>query len=64
MSDALLPPETLRQEQATGGGPVVLDVRGPDEYAAGHLPGAINVPAEELPSRLAEIPRDRPVVAY
>ena len=46
--------------------PVVLDVRTPREYAAGHLPGAINVPHKALPERLAEIAgfRDRQVVLY
>jgi rhodanese-related sulfurtransferase len=44
--------------------PLVLDVRTSTEYAAGHVPGALNVPVDELRSRLAEVPRDRPVVAY
>src|SRR5205814_3315124 len=43
-------------------GAVVLDVREPDEYAHGHVPGAINVPQAELATRLDEIPRDRPVL--
>lgn len=42
----------------------VLDVRPGDEYQAGHLPRAISIPLEELQARLAELPRDRPVVAY
>jgi glyoxylase-like metal-dependent hydrolase (beta-lactamase superfamily II)/rhodanese-related sulfurtransferase len=42
---------------------VVLDVREPDEYAHGHVPGAINVPQAEVANRLDEIPRDRPVLA-
>ena len=41
----------------------VLDVREPDEYAHGHVPGALNVPQAELATRLDEIPRDRPVLA-
>jgi len=45
-------------------GVVVLDVRPEDEYAAGHLPGAVSIPAGELELRLAELPRDREVVAY
>ena len=44
--------------------PLLLDVRTPTEYAAGHVPDAVNVPVDELRSRLAEVPRDRPVVAY
>ena len=43
---------------------VVLDVRPEDEYAAGHLPGALSVPVGELERRLSELPRDREVVAY
>jgi len=42
----------------------VLDVRPADEYRAGHVPGAVSMPVEELERRLAEIPRERPVVAY
>ena len=42
----------------------VLDVRPPEEYQAGHLPGALSVPLKDLETRLAEIPRDREVVAY
>ncbi|MCV2488677.1 metalloregulator ArsR/SmtB family transcription factor [Geodermatophilus sp. YIM 151500] len=43
---------------------VVLDVRPPAEYAAGHLPDAVNVPPDELGARLADLPAGRPVVAY
>ena len=43
---------------------VVLDVRPAEEYAAGHLASAISMPLEELERRLAELPRDKPVVAY
>lgn len=42
----------------------VLDVRPADEYRAGHIPGAISIPVEELARRLADLPRDREVVAY
>lgn len=44
--------------------PLLLDVRTPTEYAAGHVPDALNIPVDELRSRLSEVPRDRPVVAY
>lgn len=40
---------------------VTLDVREPEEYARGHVPGALNLPQSDLASRLAEIPRDRPI---
>ncbi len=42
----------------------LLDVRPADEFAAGHLPGAVNVTLGELEERLAELPQDREVVAY
>lgn len=42
----------------------VLDVRTPQEYAEGHVPGAVNVPQEQLASRLAEVPKDKDVVIY
>lgn len=43
---------------------IVLDVRPPAEYAAGHIPGAVNIPLDELAGRLAGLPRDREIVAY
>jgi rhodanese-related sulfurtransferase/DNA-binding transcriptional ArsR family regulator len=42
----------------------VLDVRPAEEFVAGHLPGAINVPIEELERFLAKLPKDKEVVAY
>lgn len=41
-----------------------VDVRSSDEYAAGHLPNAVNIPFSELEARRAELPSDRPVVTY
>lgn len=43
---------------------VVVDVRPAVEFAAGHLPGARNIPLEELAGRITELPADREVVAY
>jgi|SwirhisoilCB3_FD_contig_51_5075082_length_455_multi_1_in_0_out_0_2 rhodanese-related sulfurtransferase len=63
MSELISPKELERQE--TGGTPpVVIDVRSPEDYAAGHVPGAENIPADELERHLAEIPKDKPVVVY
>jgi len=42
----------------------VLDVRPSDEYAAGHLPKAVNIPLNQLRRRLRELPRNREIVAY
>jgi rhodanese-related sulfurtransferase len=40
----------------------LLDVREPDEFSAGHAPGAVHLPMMEVPARLEEIPRDGDVV--
>lgn len=45
-------------------GATLLDVRTPEEFAAGHANGAINIPVQVLASRLSEIPKDREVVVY
>ena len=42
----------------------IVDVRSPAEYAAGHVPDAINIPVDELEARQSEIFQDRPVVTY
>ncbi|WP_337153830.1 metalloregulator ArsR/SmtB family transcription factor [Pseudomonas protegens] len=55
--------EELRQRLQEGG-MTLLDVRSPQEFALGHLPGAINIPVEELEQRLAELPAGQELVAY
>ena len=64
--DALEPVtrEELARRLEDGDDLVVLDVRPAAEHAAGHLPGAVSIPVGELRRRLAELPRDREVVAY
>jgi hydroxyacylglutathione hydrolase len=42
----------------------IVDVRAPDEWAAGHLPGALHIPLAALPDRLAEIDAGTPVVLH
>jgi rhodanese-related sulfurtransferase len=43
----------------------LLDVRSPEEYAGGHLPGAVNIPVQELDRRLAEVgPVDHDLIVY
>lgn len=54
--------ELLRR--ARGRDVLVLDVRPPEEYAAGHIAGAVSIPFAELAKRLAELPPGRRVVAY
>ncbi|TXT25237.1 MAG: putative transcription regulatory protein ArsR family [Gallionellaceae bacterium] len=55
--------ETL-MKMARRGEVVVLDVRPVEEYLAAHLPFARSIPIDELRQRLAELPKDRPIVAY
>jgi len=56
-------PAELRKRMKKGD-VTVVDVRPESEYRWGHIPGALSIPAGELKRRLAEVPRDRPVVAY
>jgi phage shock protein E len=44
--------------------PFVLDVRAPEEFVTGHLPGAVNIPYDQVAARLAEVPKDKDVVLY
>lgn len=43
---------------------LVIDVRPPEEYAAGHIPGAVSIPLGDLEARIAELPRTSEIVAY
>jgi rhodanese-related sulfurtransferase len=49
----------LKQGEVT-----VLDVRPPEEFVAGHLPGAVNIPLKELEGKLESLPHDQEIVAY
>jgi len=42
----------------------LVDVRQPEEYEQGHLPGARLIPVGELPNRLAELDRNKPTIVY
>jgi rhodanese-related sulfurtransferase len=59
--DDLVPLVHGLQETA---GAVMLDVRPAHEYEAGHYPGALSIPLDELPERSGEVPQGRPVVVY
>ncbi|MDX8056802.1 metalloregulator ArsR/SmtB family transcription factor, partial [Lentzea sp. BCCO 10_0798] len=61
-TDAVSREELL--ERVRSGRATVIDVRPAEEYAAGHIPGAVSVPLDELADRLAELPADQEVVAY
>jgi hydroxyacylglutathione hydrolase len=56
-------PAQLAADLAAGN-VAVVDVRGRAEWEAGHLPGVPNVPLAQLTDRLAELPRDRPLVVH
>lgn len=51
-------------DRACQGLVTVVDVRPPEEYAQGHIAGALNIPLDKLKRRLKELPRDREIVAY
>jgi NADPH-dependent 2,4-dienoyl-CoA reductase/sulfur reductase-like enzyme/rhodanese-related sulfurtransferase len=44
--------------------PLLLDVRTTEEFASGHIPGAVNIPVDDLRSRLGELPHDRKIATY
>lgn len=56
--------EAVAASERVRAGDLLLDVREPAEWASGHAPGATHVPYAELPRRIGELPRDRPVVVY
>jgi rhodanese-related sulfurtransferase len=51
-------------ERAGRGEVLILDVRPVEEYRAGHIPGAVSIPVEDLEARLGELPEGVEVVAY
>jgi len=64
--EAIGPEELAARLDAAGGrddgrAPLVLDVRRNGEFAEGHIPGSEHIPFGELPGRLDELPRDRPI---
>lgn len=56
-----LPPDQLADVSPDT---LVVDVRTPEEFARGAVPGAVNIPVDDLRNRLDELPGDRPIVAY
>jgi rhodanese-related sulfurtransferase/DNA-binding transcriptional ArsR family regulator len=51
-------------DRARRGLVTVLDVRPPEEFAAGHVPGAVNIPIHELEKRFRELPKRKEIIAY
>lgn len=68
LADGELPPisqEAYLALPASGEqAPFVLDVRAPEEFVTGHVPGAVNIPYDQVAARLAEVPKDKDVVLY
>lgn len=56
--------DAMTANAACSAADVVLDVRNPNEYSAGHLEGAINIPLGRLPEHLAELPREGNILVY
>ena len=57
-------PEQVLAAQRSAQAPLLLDVRTPDEFASGHVPGAVNVPIDQLAARTGELDAQREVVVY
>jgi phage shock protein E len=57
-------PEELARAVAGGSLPVIVDIRGPQQYRDGHLPGAINIPLGELEGRASELDPATTTVFY
>jgi rhodanese-related sulfurtransferase len=60
----LVSPRELRALAAGETPPFVIDVRGPSEYAEGHVDGAVNIPLGQLERQRARVPGDRLVITY
>jgi rhodanese-related sulfurtransferase len=55
-------PQALKTQLENGRNVLVVDMRSPWEYQAGHIPGAINMFVQTISARLNELPQDRPIV--
>ena len=63
MSPGLMP-EQLLEQLDTDKAPMVVDVRKPAEFGVAHIPGAINIPVDEIENRLNEFKHDNGVLIY
>ena len=57
-------PSELNARRESSTAPVVLDVRTPEEYAAGHIPGALNIPFDQVAQRISEVDAPHGVALY
>jgi rhodanese-related sulfurtransferase len=63
MSPGLTPAQVMEMLD-TGQAPLIVDVRKPVEFGVAHIPGAINIPVDEIEGRLNEFRRDSGVLVY
>jgi len=54
-ASAAIAPAELAERLAGGSAPLILDVRTPEEFASGHIPGAVNVPQDQLAERISSL---------
>jgi rhodanese-related sulfurtransferase len=54
----------LQARRESGTAPIVIDVRTPAEYASGHVPGAVNIPFDQVAQRIAELDAPQGVALY
>jgi len=59
-----IPPADLEALLESGAGPVVIDVRSSQEYEAGHIPGALNIPFDQIADRIGEVEAPAGVALY
>jgi rhodanese-related sulfurtransferase len=57
-------PAELQARRDAGTAPVVLDVRTAEEYATGHVPGAVNIPFDQVAERISEVDAPHGVALY
>jgi phage shock protein E len=57
-------PAELQTRQASDEAPVVIDVRTPMEFSSGHIPGAVNIPYDEIGARISELDAPHGVALY
>ena len=57
-------PSELAERRVSGDAPIVIDVRTAEEYAAGHSPGALNIPHDEVAARISDVEAPNGVALY
>ena len=51
--------KTLHEQLEGDDSPLIVDIRSPEMFAEGHIPGSINIPQDDLGSRISDLPDDR-----